>query len=381
MNQKSPVPFKREVRSGHPYCMFEEIYSQPEMITETMSSQRKKVEEIALKIVDTEPKRIFFIGCGTSFFAALAGRYAMLNIAGVPSEALPSFELCHYVPAKALKGACVVSISHTGTTKATVEAMSFAKNNGSYTVSITGIPQSPIVDFSDDVIVTPGGRDRAGPMTRSYVTELVALHMLAIQCAKLDPEMADLGRPLEAQLSTVGGIVESFLKENDKKVEVIAEQCYRMSMIFLISGGPNWATALEASLKLKEATRIHSEGFELEEVAHGPRLLLDTESAVTIIEPGGKSLQRSIDIARGLSELAGLTIVVTSEREKELMKITEQKILLPGQIDELLSPILYIVPMQLLTYYMTIKKGFNPDILRQDAEYLRSSQILRTRLQ
>jgi len=380
MSTKNPDPFKREIRHGHPYCMYEEIYSQPKMIAETISLNKEKTGEIASKIVDMKPKRVFLIGCGTSFYAALSGRYALSNIAGITAEALPSFELLNYVPAKALKSACVISVSHTGATRATVGATSFAKNNGSYTVSITAFSKSPIAEFSDEVIITPGGRDRAGPMTRSYITELVALHMLAIQSAKINPETADLGRSLETQITTLSGLVETFLKENDNHVQDIAEICHCRKIIFFLGAGPNWPTALEASLKVQEATRIYSCGFELEEVAHGPRVLLDKDSVVVIIEPDGKALQRSLSVAKGLSELGALIIVLTSKGESELTEIANEKILMRGEIDELISPILYIVPLQLLTYYISIKKGLNPDVLRRDEQYIRSSKILSTRL-
>ncbi|MCJ7761168.1 hypothetical protein MUP59_08540, partial [Candidatus Bathyarchaeota archaeon] len=203
----------------------------------------------------------------------------------------------------------------------------------------------------------------------------------AIKCAKLLRRNKEIAHSLELELAKLPGAIGTFLKEEKRNdIRAIAAQCCKMDGIFFAGAGPNWATALEGSLKIVETTRTFSAGFNLEEVLHGPRVLLDSRKAMVVIEPGGQCLQRAAEIARGIGELGTMMVIVTPQQVEESFGTIQHIIHMPYGLSEHLTPILYIVPLQLLAYFMAVKKKLNPDVLREDEDYLRSSRIASTRL-
>jgi len=359
--------------------MFEEILNQPKIVNEILSKLSMQIDEVAEKIFSWSPRKIFLTGCGTSYNAALGGRYVLSNLTEFDAECLPSFELGNYMPIKVFNKACVIAISSSGATKATCRALSFAKSNGSRTISIVGVPQTPLADCSDEVIVTPGGKELSQAVTRSYVSQMVVLNMLAIRCAKLCGNEEPC-RSLEVEMKALPEKIKHSIEGKTDTMRILASRCLNMDGILFIGAGPNWATALEGSLKTVEVAHMCSMGFDLEEILHGPRVLLNSKKAVVIIEPGERSLQRAAEITEGIYELGSLVIAVTSKKGARSLKLAKNLISMPDGLSELLTPILYIVPLQLLAYFLAVERKMNPDVLREDEDYLRASKIASTRL-
>ncbi len=368
----------QESRSEHPFHMFEEIQNQPRILNEILSTLSKQIDEVAEKILSWNPKKILLIGCGTSYNAALEGRYALSNLAMFDAESLPSFELSNHMPIKFFRKTCVIALSSSGATKATYSALSFAKSHGSKNISIVGFPDAPLANCSDEVIVTPGGRELSRAVTRGYLSQLVVLNMLSIGFAKLSGN-SESCRSIEVEIKGLPEKIKRTIEEKAGAMRILARRCLNMDGILFAGAGPNWATALEGSLKIVEVAHLCSMGFELEEILHGPRILLDSRKAVVIIEPGERSFERASEIIRGVRELKSLPIVVTSANSLRSLDLANNLISMPQVLPELLTPILYIVPLQLFSYFLAVEKKMNPDVLREDEDYLRSAGIASTR--
>jgi glucosamine--fructose-6-phosphate aminotransferase (isomerizing) len=371
----APLP---DSRSEHPFHMFEEIRSQPKIVDEILSILSKQIDGIAEEIFSLNPKKILLTGCGTSYNAAIEGRYVLSNLTKFDAESLPSFELGNYVPVKVFKNACVIAISSSGATKAVHSALSFAKSNGSRNISIVGLPGTRLAEYSDEVIVTPGGRESSHAVTRSYVSQIVVLNMISIKLARLCG-YEESSRSMEVEMKMMPERINRFVEEKSDAMNVLARRCSEMDGILFTGAGPNWATALEGSLKTVEVARTCSMGFELEEILHGPRVLLNEKKSVIIIEPEDRGLARAAEITKAISHLKSLVITVTSDEDAKSLDLTENSVIMPNGLSEILTPILYIVPLQLFAYYLAVEKKMNPDTLREDEDYLRASRTASTR--
>jgi glucosamine--fructose-6-phosphate aminotransferase (isomerizing) len=272
----------------------------------------------------------------------------------------------------------LIAFSHSGASKTVVDAVKFAREKGVCTVAMTSTSQSPITKASDYAVMVPGREEKAGPKTRSYTAGLMVMYLFSIGLGALvRPQDSQRFLELRKNLDSVCGVVEATLKNTEKRVVELAEKYKNLKDLFVVGGGPNYATALEAAIKLKEASLIHAEGVEVEEMAHGLLAVLDDETGLIAIAPPGKSYTRTLDIVNAANTIGSPTISMVSEEDVELSKISTEVIRMPSGIEELFSPTLYIVPLQMLSYYLAIKKGHMPDWVRtEEPKYSKANGIV-----
>jgi len=368
----------KEKRESHPYFMWDSISTTPEFLRKTIDEE-ESIKIITEKIADKKALKIFLTGCGTSHHSAIAGRYILETIAKMSDvESISAFELLNYPPQGLNNKATLIAFSHSGASKTVVDVVKFAKEKGACTVAVTSTSQSPITKVSDYTIMVPGREEKAGPKTRSYTAGLMVMYLFSISLGAL-VRLQDSRRFVELRknLDSVCDVVEATLKNTEKTVVGLAEKYKNLKDLFVVGGGPNYATALEAAIKLKEASLIHAEGVEVEEMAHGLLAVLDDETGLITIAPPGKSYTRTLDIVNAANTIGSPTISLVSEEDIELSKISTEVIKMPSGIEELFSPISYIVPLQMLSYYLTIKKGHMPDWVRtEEPKYSEANRIV-----
>jgi glucosamine--fructose-6-phosphate aminotransferase (isomerizing) len=362
-------------REGHPYRMWDSIHQTPEMLAACLEAPvTKAIDQVAARL-HKDVERLYFTGTGTSLYAGTIASYAVQQVAGVPAACQTSFELVNHPPADLDDRAALVVLSHSGGTKVGLEATELAKERGAYTVAITDVGDSRLAASTDDVIVGPGGRELAIPKTRSYITGLLRVYLLGIALARKTRGESSVSG-LTEQCQTLPGTLSSLIAGTEDEIREAAAGCVGQSGFYAVGGGPNWLTAMEAALKLMEASLVLAQGFEIEEAIHGPIIALDDATVVFAVAPHGASYDKVNAFARA-SQVIGSKVVSLAPQGASIASSSSTFIPCPLGIPELLTPILYIAPLYLFAYWLALAKEINPDVLRtRQPKYRQAMEIV-----
>ena len=357
-------------RTAHPYYTYDAIQSQPALVEEVLA-QRDAIHRAAEAVAAKQ--RLFFIGIGTSLHAAQIASSWMREFTGgrLLAHFEQPFELLHHPIAFGPSDAVIV-ITHTGTSTASVQALAVARAAGALTVSITGQNAGEGARAADFQIETCE-QEVSFAYTKSYATALSALALLCIRVAEHQRLLAR--GSAAAELAQVTNLMREALQV-EPQVRELAAKVAALPRIVLFGAGVGWPTAREAALKIKESCYIAAEGFETEEVLHGPFSELDSRAALVGILSGRPSDDRArqILLAAGEVRVSGsvdtnpdrkmIRIVVTPPSANH--DISADQILLVPEAPEWLSAFVQLVPLQLLSYFIALGRGLNPDTGRQD---------------
>ena len=339
-------------REAHPYHMHDCIQDQPEAIAQILESQRSAADDVAG--LASRAKRVHVCGIGTSWHAALVGEHLLRSVGVSEARAWHSFEFASYPPP--LSGDdLVIVMAHSGTKHYSGEALALAKASGASTVLVTCQTSEARLDQAD-VVVRTTYRDRSSAFTISHTGAMTALAMIASRVKGGE----GLGRELEGLPDAVASALgtEEQVKEMVGKVKGFGWYCFA-------GWGPNASTAYEVALKINEAAYDVTTAFQLEQFLHGPFVATEPKCSVTLISPPGPGYDRSVEIGKAAKATgAGLTALV-SEGDEDMASVADSVIRLPGVV-EALSPIVYLVPLQLFTYWLALERGRNPDTFRLD---------------
>ena len=361
------TPAAPAVRAAHPYYMHDAIVAQPDAIAAVIAGQGDRCAEIGATLAGK--RRIYIVGIGTSWHAAIAGA-AIMNGAAAGAEATApdigpdagpecfaanSFEFCHAPPPVTGHDAVIV-ISHRGTKRASYEALDLAIARGAYTVAITSTDPGPRILAADAGIRTVA-QERSAAFTVSYTTALTVLAMLNCAIAGR-PEAGDNG------LAALPGQIAGILAAEDEIRDVVAAHSGKRR--FISAGwSANRANAYEVALKIKETSRADSEGFQIEQLLHGPFCALDADCLLTLIAPAGDDRGRVGDLARAAGALGAPVWALTNRAGGELAAAGARLFRLPS-CPPALMPIASVVPLQLFTYHLALARGKHPDLFQQD---------------
>ncbi len=356
-------------RSAHPYYAYEDIHEQPSALQRLIDEEENNIANLASNLAKKNYRTIYMTAPGTSRHVCLGASYVFEKFAGIHTEVFPPFEFVNYPPLIDKK-TLVVTVSECGWTKVSRESIRKAKSAGADVLSIVNAPTSPIAKEADYSVFAQGGDVSCLVTTKGFTTELMALYFLAVYIGEKRGTctVGDAER-LRRSLYRVPSAVEEVMKENEEKVHCLAKQYgerlkNRGGFLFG-GGGPNYVTALEAALKSKEISSVRSEGFEIEELVHGPFGVWGDAILVVIALPG-RSYERALEIVKGAKEIGANTVGVVTDGDKVASALVDQSITIPSEIEEYFSPIPCIVPLQLLSYYVALEKGLNPDMIRTD---------------
>lgn len=349
-----------ERRGAHPYFMYDAIRQQPECVARLLDTQAELIARAAEAAA--KKSRILFAGIGTSYHAAQLGEMFLRHLSGGQARAglEQSFELVHYPLALGAEDALVLA-SHRGWKNFSVEALRLARAAGALTLAVTGEAGGEGMAAADFRIPTCE-QELSFAHTKSYTTAMAALAQLAIGVTE---QRGWLAEPAGAQraLAGVPELMRQALECEGKARAAAGEISGRQRWVF-VGAGPNWATAREGALKVKETSYIASEGFETEQFLHGPISEMDSRAAVVVILTGAPSDQRAGGMLRALGEIGALRVVVAAPGAGTDFP-AEHWIEVPA-VEEWLSPFVHLVPIQLLCYFVALARGTNPDTGRQD---------------
>ena len=343
-------------RAAHPYHMYDAISSQPDAIASVIAAQRDRCAEVAGMLAGK--RRIYVVGIGTSWHAALVGAAIMTD--GPEAFAYNSFEFCAATPSVTPDDAVIV-ISHRGTKQSSYGALDLATARSAYTVAITSTNPGPRIQVADAGIRTVE-QEVSAAFTVSYTTALTALAMLNLGMAGRlnddDNGLAELPRQI-AQIMAAEDEVKAVVADHHEKRRFISA-----------GWGANRANAYEVALKIKETSRADCEGFQIEQLLHGPFCSLDADCLLTLIAPEGpghlpNDPGRSLDLTQAAREL-GAPVWALSNRAGGGLADAGARIFPLPDCPPSLMPIASVVPLQLFTYYLALARGTHPDLFQQD---------------
>ena len=353
-------------KGGYRHFMLKEIFEQPRAVRDTIAGRLREeqgdvyLEDLALGDAELQGiDRICIIACGTSWHAALVGKFLIEEQCRVPVEVDIASEFRYRNPVIDEK-TLVILISQSGETADTLAAMRESQRRGGRCVAICNVVDSSIAREADGVIYTHAGPEIGVASTKAFVTQLVALYLFTIRLGRARGKMTvEEGRKLIASIVRVPALMEEALKLNEQ-VEKVARNYMNARDFLYLGRGMNYPIALEGALKLKEISYIHAEGYAAGEMKHGPIALIDEHMPVVVLVPNGPNYEKVFSNMEEVIARGGRVIAVCSEGDAEVREKVEVALEIPKDGDAVL-PIILSIPMQLLAYHVAVLKGTDVD--------------------
>ncbi|MZP29759.1 glutamine--fructose-6-phosphate transaminase (isomerizing) [Heliobacterium undosum] len=351
-------------KGGYDHFMIKEIYEQPKALRDTIKGRFNEdgvnLDEIG---IDTEllrkANKVVIVACGTAYHAGLVGKYVIEDLARIPVEVDIASEFRYRNPI-INKKTLVIVVSQSGETADTLAALREAQSKGAKVLAVTNVVGSTIAREADSVLYTWAGPEIAVASTKAYTTQLAAMLTVALalaqcQCAMPCSEIKAIAESLKA----IPGQVETVLAQADK-VKEISEQIKGWDDVFFIGRSIDYAVALEGSLKLKEISYIHAEAYAAGELKHGTLALITDNIPVIALATQEQVLDKTVSNIQEVKARDAYVIAVAQEGNKEIAKFAEHVLTIP-RTHAALTPILAVVPLQMLSYYTAVARECDVD--------------------
>ncbi|MDP2941961.1 MAG: glutamine--fructose-6-phosphate transaminase (isomerizing) [Candidatus Omnitrophota bacterium] len=353
-------------KGGFAHFMLKEIYEQPRVIHKILSA-RTNVRKGQVKVdgINLTPKQllkfdnIIISACGTAYHAGLIGEYLIEKFARIPVEVDVSSEFRYRSPILD-KRTLFIAVSQSGETADTLAALREAKKNGAKVVSICNVVGSTITRESDGVIYTYAGPEIGVASTKAYTAQVATFILLALYLGGIK---GLLGRREMKNLLNEFEMIPEHMDEILDEAEAIkncAKKYFKLSCFMYIARGVNFPNALEGALKLKEISYIHAEGYGAGEMKHGPIALIEENMAVVAIAPQAPTYEKMLSNIREIRAREGKIIAIVSEGDSSIKRHVSTTLYVP-KTQEVLSPLLTVLPLQLLAYHVAVARGRDVD--------------------
>ena len=350
-------------KNGYDDYMLKEIYEQPNAIRETIGSRLKLNEKTDFSDIDISKdyletiSRIYIVACGTAMHAGLTGKKFIENLCHIPVEVDVASEFRYRNPIVNEKTLCIF-ISQSGETADTIAALKLCKNNGAKTLAVSNVIGSSITREADYTVYTHAGPEIAVASTKAYTSQVVLLGILAIYLAEiLESTDTETLENLKKDILDLPAKIETSLKTAES-VKSFAKKIHNEKDIFFIGRGTDYNVALEGSLKLKEISYIHAEAYASGELKHGPIALIEKGITVISILTDEKLVEKSISNIQEVITRGAKTFIITN---LDLSNSEFDNIITIEKTNPLIAPILSVIPLQLLAYYISKEKGLDVD--------------------
>jgi glucosamine--fructose-6-phosphate aminotransferase (isomerizing) len=350
---------------SYPHFMLKEICEQPRTIGETLRGRvllaegDARLNGLNLEAVDCERlQRIVILGCGTSWHAALVGRHILEELTGLPVDVEFASEFRHR-PRVQLGDALTIVLSQSGETADTLEALRAARAAGSRTVGLVNVVGSSIAREADGGVYLHAGPEIGVASTKAFTSQITALLLVGVYLGRRRGLPSVTACKLLRQLLRVSEHVQRVLAL-EPQIEEIAERYAGASSALYLGRGINFPVALEGALKLKEISYIHAEGYPAAEMKHGPIALVDETLPVVFVAPTDAAYPKVVANMQEVKARSGQIIAVTTEGNAELGRLADHVLHVPA-VPPLLSPVVTTIPLQLLAYYIAVRRGCDVD--------------------
>jgi glutamine---fructose-6-phosphate transaminase (isomerizing) len=353
-------------KGGYETFMLKEIHEQPDAVAETITDRLPGVDGVDLSDVDLDDdflkdvERIVIVACGTSYHAGLVGRYAIEQWARVPVEMDIASEYRYRKPVQRPND-LVIGITQSGETADTLAAMRLAREGGSKVLAICNVMGSQATRDADAVLFTRSGIEISVAATKTFVSQVAAMYLLGLRLAELRGTMEpDRLRELVAELKTLPHKIQETIVSCDERVQAIAKSEYQQRFFMYIGRHIGLSVCLEGALKLKEVSYIPADAYAAGEMKHGPIALLDESTPVVAVATDSPVVEKMLSNMEEVRARGADVIAVATEGSEGVEDAADQTIFVP-RTDWIVQPIVAIVPLQLLAYYIAREKGLNVD--------------------
>ena len=352
-------------KGGYEHFMLKEIFEQPESVQNAFRGRLifedgtaklggLNMEKPALRLID----RIIILGCGTSWHSGMIGEYMLEENAGIPVEVEYASEFRYRNPIVD-KGTVAFAISQSGETADTLAAMREAQGRGAPALGIVNVVGSTIARESDGGIYVHAGPEIGVASTKAFTSQVAALAVLTISLGRLRSVSQDQGRRLVQELNAIPEKMRRIL-DNAGFIEKIAKEYSHHNNFLYLGRGFNFPVALEGALKLKEISYIHAEGYPAAEMKHGPIALIDENMPVVFLCIQDSAYDKVLSNMEEVRARKGKIIAVANEGDERVKEKADHVIYIP-HTEQMLSPLLTVLPLQLLAYYIAVERGCDVD--------------------
>ena len=343
--------------------MLKEIFEQPNAIRETIGSRLPENEPCNFEDLNftkeflSSINKIYIVACGTAMHAGRSAQITIEKLCNIPVTVDIASEFRYRDPIIDKNTLCIY-ISQSGETADTIAALKLAKSKGATTLAVSNVIGSSITREADYSIYTHAGPEIAVASTKAYTSQVVLLNILALYFAEvLGTTPSDKIAEIKREILALPAKIEEALKTSDE-IKNFAKKIYQEKDVFFLGRGVDYNTALEGSLKLKEISYIHSEAYAAGELKHGPIALIENGVTVISIITDEKLVEKTISNIQEVITRGANTLVISN---KDLPSNNIDKVITIPDTNAYLSPILSIIPLQLLSYYISKEKGLDVD--------------------
>lgn len=374
IKNKTKTPYVQELelqlealeKGGYDHFMLKEIYEQPRSIKDSMRGRISAenaivnlggITEYEQKFINA--KRIIFVACGTSWHAGLVGEYLFEDLARIPVEVEYASEFRYRNPI-VYEDDVIIAISQSGETADTLAAIELAKSKGATIIGICNVVGSSIARATHAGSYTHAGPEIGVASTKAFTAQVTVLTLMALRIAfRKGTISSSRFHELLTELEAIPDKVEKVLQINDK-IKYIADIYKNSTNALYLGRGYTFPVALEGALKLKEISYIHAEGYPAAEMKHGPIALIDEEMPVFVIATKGTSYEKVVSNIQEVKARKGKIIAIVTEGDTQVKEMADYTIEIP-ETDEILVPLVSVIPMQLLSYHIAVMRGCNVD--------------------
>jgi glucosamine--fructose-6-phosphate aminotransferase (isomerizing) len=352
-------------KGGYKHFMLKEIFEQPRAVLDTFRG--RVVPETGEAVLDlgkaaqslVQADRLQLVACGSSWHAALIGKYMIEEMARIPVEVDYSSEFRYRQPVLDQR-TLFVGVSQSGETADTIAAAREAKRRGGTTVAISNVMDSTLARESDGVFYTHAGPEIGVAASKTFTTQVISMYLLGMALGRQRGALSEAqGKKLAQDLLQMPRMMEAVLEQEEAVAELARQFATKRDFLFL-GRGLSFPIALEGALKLKELSYIHAEGHAGGEMKHGPIALIDQEVPTVILAPRGRVYDKIVSNLEEIKARDGIVIAVGTEGDDELKRHAQHVVYLPD-VPELLSPLLQVLPLQLLAYHIAVRRGCDVD--------------------
>ena len=353
-------------KGGYEHFMLKEIFEQPQSIQDTMRGRLLEDHTTKISGINNNLKqflsadRIVIVACGTSWHAGLVGEYLFEELARIPVEVEYASEFRYRNPV-INPSDVVIAISQSGETADTLAALKLAKERGAFIYGICNVVGSSIARLTHSGTYTHAGPEIGVASTKAFTTQLTVLTLLALHLGHKKGTIDHTTyKKLCQNLALVPDLVAKTIEMTKDKVIEIAQEYKDVSNCIYLGRGYNFPVALEGALKLKEISYIHAEGYPAAEMKHGPIALIDENMPVIFLAPSKGHYEKVVSNAQESKARKGKIIAVVTENDTQMSSLADHTLEIP-EVDEIFSPILSVIPLQLLSYHIATMRGCNVD--------------------
>ncbi|MBX4258542.1 glutamine--fructose-6-phosphate transaminase (isomerizing) [Clostridium estertheticum] len=352
-------------KGGYEHFMIKEIHEQPKAIRDTMTSRIVLGQPITLDDINITKEqikkldKIYIVACGTAYHAGAVGKYVIEKLARIPVELDIASEFKYRDPIID-KNTLMIVISQSGETADTMSALRLAKEKGARVIAVTNVVGSAASREADDVLYTWAGPEIAVASTKAYSTQLIAMYIIALFFAQNKETLSmDKIEEIKAAMLELPEKAEEMLKDKET-IQKFTAKTYMHKDMFFIGRGLDYAVALEGSLKLKEVSYIHSDAYAAGELKHGAIALMEEGTIVIALATQEELFGKMVSNMRELSTRGAKVYAFAPKGHTEIEKSVHAVTYVPKVLD-ILAPVISVIPLQLLAYYMAIQKGCDVD--------------------